>query len=74
MCDHYDYLGSRLDGAFAEYIAVPAWNLVELPDSVSYEAAAMLEPMAVAAHAIGRVPESGAGTALVYGAGTIDRL
>ena len=52
MCSHYDYLGSRRDGGFAEYVSVPEWNLLELPDAVSYEAAAMLEPMAVAVHAM----------------------
>lgn len=52
MCRNYSYFGSRTDGAFAQYVAVPVWNLVKLPDEVSYEAAAMLEPMAVAAHAM----------------------
>ncbi len=52
MCRSYSYLGSRRDGAFAEYISVPAWNLIELPDSVSFEEAAMLEPMSVAVHAM----------------------
>lgn len=52
MCRHYSYLGSRRDGGFAEYVAVPWWNLLELPDQVSYEQAAMLEPMAVAVHAM----------------------
>lgn len=52
MCEHYSYLGSRTDGGFAEYVAVPQWNLVELPDNVSFEQAAMLEPMAVAVHAM----------------------
>ncbi len=74
LCDHYDYLGSRRDGAFAEYVAVPAWNLLELPDSVPYEAAAMLEPMAVAVHAMRRVPIQDSGAVLVYGVGTIGML
>lgn len=52
MCRHYSYLGSRRDGGFAEYVAVPCWNLLELPAQVSYEQAAMLEPMAVAVHAM----------------------
>ena len=55
MCHEYSYLGSRTDGGFAEYVAVPRWNIIELPDNVSYEAAAMLEPMAVAVHAINRM-------------------
>ena len=55
MCRNYGYLGSRRDGGFAEYVAVPAENLIELPDCVSFEEAAMLEPMAVAVHAVRRV-------------------
>lgn len=52
MCRNYDYIGSRRDGAFAEYVAVPERNLISLPDSLSFESAAMLEPMAVAVHAM----------------------
>ena len=52
MCKNYNYLGSRCDGAFAEYVTVPVANLIELPDNVSFQAAAMLEPMAVAVHAM----------------------
>lgn len=52
MCQSYNYLGSRTDGGFAEYAAVPAWNLIELPPKVSFEDAAMLEPAGVALHAI----------------------
>lgn len=52
MCRSYDYLGSRSNGGFAEYVSVPVKNLIELPEGVSYEEAAMLEPMAVAVHAM----------------------
>lgn len=52
MCEHYDYIGSRRDGAFAEYVAVPVWNLIEIPDNMPFEVAAMLEPFSVALHAI----------------------
>ena len=56
----YNYLGSRCDGGFAEYVRVPAANLIEIPDNVSMEAAAMLEPTSVAMHAIRRaIPEFG---------------
>lgn len=77
MCRHYSYLGSRRDGAFAEYVAVPQWNLLELPDKVSFEQAAMLEPMAVAVHGA-RSAISGAfdrsNTIAVCGLGTIGLL
>ena len=52
MCQHYNYLGSRTDGGFAEYVAVPLWNLLELPEEVTYRQAAMLEPASVAMHAV----------------------
>ncbi len=52
MCENYDYIGSRRDGAFADYVAVPVWNLLELPSEITFEEAAMLEPVAVALHAI----------------------
>lgn len=55
MCRQYSYLGSRRDGGFAEYVSVPVWNLVELPKEVSFEQAAMMEPMAVAVHAMRKV-------------------
>lgn len=81
MCRDYSYLGSRRDGGFAEYVTVPSWNLIELPDSVTFEAAAMLEPMAVAVHAMRRTvsfvqnePAGSDRTVVVCGLGTIGTL
>ena len=54
-CEHYDYLGSRRDGGFAEYVDVPFWNIIVLPNSIDFSLGAMLEPMAVAIHALNRV-------------------
>ncbi|MBQ8526937.1 MAG: galactitol-1-phosphate 5-dehydrogenase [Lachnospiraceae bacterium] len=71
MCRHYDYLGSRRDGGFAEYVAVPCECLIELPEGVSYEQAAMLEPMAVAVHAMRRVKATQDDRIVVCGLGTI---
>lgn len=74
MCKSYNYLGSRTDGGFAEYVAVPVWNLIELPSEVSFEDAAMLEPTCVALHAIRRADMGGVRSAAVYGCGTIGIL
>ncbi len=52
MCTNYNYLGSRCDGGFAEYVKVPCRNIIELPKEVSFEQAAMLEPVSVALHSI----------------------
>ncbi|MCR4617766.1 MAG: galactitol-1-phosphate 5-dehydrogenase [Lachnospiraceae bacterium] len=51
-CRNYDYIGSRRDGAFARYVSAPASNLLEIPDSVSFEEGAMFEPLGVAANAV----------------------
>lgn len=74
MCRHYNYLGSRCDGGFAEYVAVPVWNLIELPEGTAFEEAAMLEPMAVAVHAIRQMDLKGHETVAVIGLGTIGLL
>ena len=71
MCRHYSYIGSRQDGAFAEYVTAPAVNLVVLSERVSYEEAAMLEPMAVAVHAMRRVQPTAEDVVVVCGVGTI---
>lgn len=74
MCKGYSYLGSRRDGAFAEYVTAPVWNLLELPENVNLEEAAMMEPMAVAVHAMRRVMPTQQDTVVVYGLGTIGLL
>jgi L-iditol 2-dehydrogenase len=74
LCRNYSYIGSRRNGAFSEYVAVPAVNLLELPSGVSFKEAAMLEPMAVAVHAIRRVMPKESDTVIVCGLGTIGML
>ncbi len=74
MCQAYGYLGSRTDGGFAEYVAVPVWNLIALPDGVGFEDAAMLEPACVALHAIRQADMENVKSAAVYGCGTIGML
>ena len=70
-CRDYNYFGSRCDGGFAEYIAVPVWNLV-MPDAdISYEEMAMVEPAAVSLHALGQAGVELGDTVAVFGAGAI---
>ncbi len=71
MCRHYSYLGSRRDGGFAEYVAVPEKNLIALPDNVSFEEAAMLEPMSVAVHAMRKAAPRQEERVVICGLGTI---
>lgn len=74
MCRHYSYLGSRRNGGFAEYVAVPSWNLLKLPEQVTFEEAAMLEPMAVAVHAMRRLAPAADNVVTVCGLGAIGML
>ncbi len=68
-CGDYNY-----PGAFAEYVAVPQHVLYALPDNVSFEHAAMVEPLSIAFHALRRSPVSLGDTAVVVGAGMIGTL
>ena len=61
----------RQHGAFAEYVAVPEHILYKLPDEVDFVQAAMVEPVAVACHAIELTNLSVQDTVVVLGAGMI---
>jgi len=61
----------KRQGAFAEYLTVPQHILYKIPDTVSFEQAAMVEPAAVAAHAV-RISGIRTGdSAVVLGSGMI---
>jgi L-iditol 2-dehydrogenase len=79
LCDDRKVLGVssteyRRQGAFAEYVAVPERTLYRLPDSVSFVEAAMIEPLAVAAHAVSRTQLKPEDTVIVIGCGVIGLL
>lgn len=74
MCRNYSYLGSRTDGGFAQLVRVPQWNLITIPDNVTFEQAAMLEPMAVAVHGMRRTALNKTGPIVIWGLGTIGLL
>lgn len=71
QCLNYGYLGSRNDGALAEFVLAPARNLLPVPDGVSLAAAAMTEPAAVALHALRRAGPLLGQTIAIFGAGPI---
>ena len=66
-------IGVRPDivAAFAQLIVVPARNIVVLPDAMPVEHGALVEPVAVAVHALRRVDAAGARSAVVIGGGPI---
>ena len=71
QCSSYGYYGSRQDGGFAEYIAVNEWNLLKLPDDISLEQAALIEPIAVALHSLKKADVQEHEHVAILGAGFI---
>lgn len=71
LCEHYDFLGSRSDGGFAEYVRVPAANVLPVPDEVEKDSVAMLEPISVALHVVQNCGVSFGDSVAVYGLGAI---
>jgi threonine dehydrogenase-like Zn-dependent dehydrogenase len=76
LCDHRRVLGVscedyRQNGAFAEFVAVPKHILYRLPEGLAFEHAALVEPFAIALHAIRRAPPTLNDTVVVVGAGMI---
>ena len=71
QCEAYDYLGSRTDGGFAEYLCAPAANLVPLPEGMPSEQGALLEPAAVALHAVRNLGLAWGASVGVFGLGAI---
>jgi L-iditol 2-dehydrogenase len=79
LCDNRRVIGVscqeyRRDGAFAEFIAVPARILYRLPSGITFEQAALVEAVSVAAHAVNRSPLADASSAMVLGSGMIGLL
>ena len=72
-CVGYDYYGSRCDGGMQDYVVAKDFNLIELPDNISFHAGAMVEPTAVCLHAVKKFDLNGK-VVKVYGAGTIGLL
>ncbi len=74
LCANWGAIGDTVDGAFAEYVAVPAANCYRLPDSVSMREGALVEPLSCAVHGVRRIGVETGERFLVVGAGTMGLL
>ena len=54
LCAHYRTIGLHVDGGLAEFVSAPARICLPVPDSVTDDAAAIAQPLAVALHAVRR--------------------
>ena len=76
LCQNRKILGVstpafRRDGAMAEYVVVPWWTTYRLPEAVSFEEAALIEPASVSLHAARITPIDVNDVVVVVGAGQI---
>lgn len=73
-CEHLYVIGSYEPGAFAEFVKLPAHNVLKLPSNVDFDTAAMVEPSAVVAHGFYRTKMKPGATVAVMGCGSIGLL
>ena len=74
LCRKRQFLGGNVDGAMAEYLAVPVENLVPLPKGLSFEHGTLVEPLAVAIHAVSQAGDITGKSLLIVGCGPIGLL
>lgn len=68
-CESWGAIGDTRDGGFAEFVSVPVANVHTLPDLLSFNLGALIEPVACTAWAMERIHTKLGGSALVFGAG-----
>lgn len=73
-CEDLHVLGVHVDGGMAEYYAHPSSMLVKMPEGMSWEMAAMAEPLTISLHGVHRGKIAKDEYALFYGAGPIGML
>lgn len=71
QCKHYSFIGSREQGAFADYVILPEKNVVKVDSSLSFEQVALFEPCTVALHGLKISNYQGGKMVAILGGGTI---
>lgn len=74
LCEDLKVMGFQTTGTASEFFAVDASKVDRLPDSISYEEAAMIEPLAVTVHAAKRAGDVAGKDIVVLGCGPIGIL
>lgn len=74
LCDDYNIIGTRVNGALAEYVRVPEEHILKLPDTLDYETAAGIEPATIAYHGISKSDIKVGDSVVVLGCGPIGQF
>lgn len=76
LCENYKALGVHMDGGMAEYVRIPEnavkfGNVMEIPDQLTFEEAAIIEPLSCVYNGFTKCPVSPGDDVLIIGAGPI---
>ena len=74
LCEELKVMGFQTTGTASEYFAVDAAKITPIPQEMSYEEGAMIEPLAVAVHAVRQMGDVTGMDIVVIGAGPIGNL
>ena len=74
LCEELKVMGFQTTGTASEYFAVDASKVTPLPETLTYNEGAMIEPLAVTVHAAKRFPEISGAKVAILGAGPIGIL
>jgi 2-desacetyl-2-hydroxyethyl bacteriochlorophyllide A dehydrogenase len=74
LCANWNAIGDTVNGAFAEYVAVPAANAYRIPDGVDDAQGALIEPLSCAVHGLRRIGPVLGEDVVLTGAGTMGLL
>lgn len=74
LCEELKVMGFQTTGAASEYVVVDASKVTALPDALSYDEGAMIEPLAVTVHAAKQFPDIQGAKVVILGCGPIGIL
>jgi 2-desacetyl-2-hydroxyethyl bacteriochlorophyllide A dehydrogenase len=70
-CENWQAIGVTTNGSMAEFVSVPLRNVVKLPDTMSFEVGAFIEPMACVVHGMNRLKLQVGNRVILFGAGAM---
>ncbi|MEO1769259.1 galactitol-1-phosphate 5-dehydrogenase [Candidatus Enterococcus ferrettii] len=73
-CEEGKQLGTHLSGCFAEYVLVPEENVLPIGETIAFEEAVMLEPIAEIVHGMEKLAIKASDTVAVFGLNTFGLL
>lgn len=74
LCNHLQAVGVTRDGGMGEHCTVPAANCYRIPDLMTYEEAALVEPLGCVLHGFKKIHLSPLSKVLIIGGGFIGQL